>query len=252
MSILLHSSWCRVNSGPNWLTIHKTFLREKRGTARWLFPGGKLRSLWALSAPWDGLSCHIQRPGSVCGPQLPHQRPRQWQAGHPGRLPKGSPTCCKGSLEGTCPQATWRLLAVEDTEIQGIWSLGWHSPRSACGAAIAASSCNGGGAAWSDRDLGMSTSCRSARSQPLDPGGCWTTALAGALFTPAARTCVISSGGLCVAPGEAVAMPLTHLQSWLPPSSRTGKSYVRKCFRVVVAFGHSVFHFRNGICFPSW
>lgn len=124
MSILLHSSWCRVNSGPNWLTIHKTFLREKRGTAKWLFPGGKLRSLWALSAPWDGLSCHIQRPGSVCGPQLPHQRPRQWQAGHPGRLPKGSPTCCKGSLEGTCPQATWRLLAVEDTEIKGVWSWG--------------------------------------------------------------------------------------------------------------------------------
>lgn len=97
----------------------------------------------------------------------------------------------------------------------------------------------------------MSTSCRSARSQPLDPGGCWTTALAGALFTPSARTCVISSGGLCVAPGEAVAIPLTHLQSWLPTSSRTGKSYIRKYFRVVVVFGHSAFHFRNGIRFPS-
>ena len=82
---------------------------------------------------------------------------------------------------------------------KGVWSLGWHS------APTTPSYYNGDRAAWSDRYLGTSTSCRSARSQTLDAG---STALAGALFAPSEQTRVVRSGGLGVVPREMVAMPV--------------------------------------------
>lgn len=107
---------------------------------------------------------------------------------------------------------------------EGHWSLGWHSPQSTCGAATTPSSCNGGRDGWTDRDLGTGMGCRSACSQPLDAGGCCTSARAGALFVPSVNTRVISSGGLSGAAGEMVATAVICLQSQLPTSSRTGRS----------------------------
>lgn len=76
-------------------------------------------------------------------------------------------------------------------------------------------------------------SCRSACSQPQDTGGCCTTTLACALLTPPVQTCVISPGGLCIAPGKMFAMAVIHLQSRLHTSSRASRSQFYKYFQVV-------------------
>lgn len=146
---------------------------------------------------------------SLRWPLLPYPEARQalWPAAAPsaptavtGRMPRKAARrqhyLLQRQFKGNLHSGHTEAACSGGYRNKGFWSLGWHRLESTCGAAIAPSSCNGSRAAWSDRDLGISTSCRLACSQPLDSGGCCTTALAGALFTSSEQTCAISSGGL--------------------------------------------------------